>query len=811
MQISNLNRTWPVFNPIVPYVAMPKLKTLPSDVKSLPNRAYPKFLARYPALQVFLIALAARLVWTHLARDCVPIDDAAMYLRLGKTLAETGAYLELGRPTAYMPVGYPFFLSLFFRIVPDPHFLILGVQILLSSWTCALVQRLAMRLGASPRAALWAGLALAVFPSSMGLATTFLVETLFTFLVLTSFFGATAPNKILAIGSSGVLLGLACFVRPVAMILIPLLFLPDILSGRWRRYLSSTLLAGVILVLVALPWGLRNKALFGRVVLHSTNGGVSLYTGHNPEATGVYMYNSDIDSHDSIINEAVRSRIFADQAMHYIRTHPLQEVKLFAKKFAILLLRDRVTIYEGLVKDPGNRNFGWPVRILALINNLYYLVLLALFLMIRWWRPHKNRAILITAGLAFWFQILFYCCFFVSDRYKFPAIPFLLLCLTLSPPFLIGIGHRRLIPSLFLIIIYPLVRILMWLIDLPLRNKKAIAFSERLPNLSVYQSYQVGDAFMAMPALQLLKSHFTITVVCRPDCQGIFQGEGFQVRAHDNLFFAHATPVAFWRSLKAAWKLRRQIPFPALDFDADPRTAFMLKIAGAGTTYSPKRPLGWFFDKTFSVVTDARHQSDRQLAVAEAFLLLHGLSPHKPTIIKSPITGVTVRAPRILISCWTWKDEKNWPLDYWGQLIKYLMELKCQIDIIVPPDGDAGFRNFHLQWKDQVDFFKGDLDKIHQKVIAADGIICTDNFLGHMAAFKGKPIFWINGSSDPELVTPRGPGTKIVQVDSMPCRPCGHRCRNPIYKKCLNELLPEQVKGQLELWFSHYLKSPDFS
>lgn len=780
-----------------------------SEIQAVPLNGNPsaklrkvKFLARYPALAVFLVAVALRLVWAMLAHNSVPIDDADLYLRLGKNLALTGTYSDLGRPTAYMPVGYPFFLSLFYRLMANPLPLILGTQIMISSLTCSLVQILARQLKATPTAAFLAGLALALLPSSISLANTFLVETIFAFLVLVAFFLAASSNRFLAIVGSGLILGLACYVRPVALILAPLLFFPDLFLGQWRRYIFNTLLAGTVLISVVLPWGLRNQALFGRVVLISTNGGVNLYVGHNPQATGEYMCNSEMDALDSVKNEALRSSIFTSKAWGYLLTHPKEEIILFSKKLALLLFRDRATIYESLVKSVEVRDFGWSTRILAAVNNLFHLLLLWLFILTPWWKAGKNQGTLITYALVYWFQILFYCCFFVADRYKFPSTPFLLLSVATMPPALLQNPPRRLLPSLFLFIVYPVLRIFVWSLNLISNNKKEKIQPGSLPNLAVYQSYQVGDAFMALPALLLLKPHFSVTVICRPDCKGIFKREGFQVLAHANPFFAHATPANLWRSLSGAWKLRELIPMQALDLDADPRTACLLKVAGVGTTYAYRRPFGWLFDKTLPVLSDAKHQSEKQMAVTAAFLAHHNLPIQKAPSAVHPVPDFSARPLKILLSCWTWKDEKNWPLEYWDKLLVYLLEIKCPIQIIVPPEADPEFQNFRSRWKDQVNFLEGDLDAIQHAVRSASGIICTDNFLGHMAAFAGMPVFWINGSSDSAQVAPRGPGTKIVQVDSMPCRPCGHRCHNPIFKKCLIELLPERVQKELAQWLN---------
>ena len=174
------------------------------------------------------------------------------------------------------------------------------------------------------------------------------------------------------------------------------------------------------------------------------------------------------------------------------------------------------------------------------------------------------------------------------------------------------------------------------------------------------------------------------------------------------------------------------------------------------------------------------------------------------------IQGVTHpdnrQAPRpkgrtgLMVSCWTRRDEKNWPLDSWNELIAMLLREGRDLCVIVPPDGDQNFHNFRSKWQAKVEFLAAGLEVIHTRVEAAEGVLCTDNFLGHLGANLGKPVFWINGSSDVDHVRPYGPSVEIVQMEPMPCRPCQHCCINPIHKQCLVELRPNTVAVRAKLW-----------
>lgn len=116
-------------------------------------------------------------------------------------------------------------------------------------------------------------------------------EALFT----TALLGATA----LALGAgglwrhvaAGLVLGFAHLVRPISLALPVLFFLALVLRGRpWRWAAGRMLLVLVVSLGVVAPWTWRNWRRFGRGVLVSTNGGMNLWIGNNPQATGGYMH-----------------------------------------------------------------------------------------------------------------------------------------------------------------------------------------------------------------------------------------------------------------------------------------------------------------------------------------------------------------------------------------------------------------------------------------------------------------------------------------------------------------------------------------
>lgn len=80
-------------------------------------------------------------------------------------------------------------------------------------------------------------------------------------------------------------LAISALVRPSAILLTPLLA-SAVPARRWSHRLTYAAAAFGLTIAVLLPWGWRNQRVLGRWVLTSTNGGITLYDGFHPAATG---------------------------------------------------------------------------------------------------------------------------------------------------------------------------------------------------------------------------------------------------------------------------------------------------------------------------------------------------------------------------------------------------------------------------------------------------------------------------------------------------------------------------------------------
>jgi 4-amino-4-deoxy-L-arabinose transferase-like glycosyltransferase len=109
-------------------------------------------------------------------------------------------------------------------------------------------------------------------------------------------------------------------------------------GGAKRPLLFLAPVAGAVLtILVLLPWAARNHRVLRQWIWTTTNGGITLYDGFNPDATGA-SDQTFLQRMPQVrfprMNEMERSTYFGDLARHWAREHPVQSLQLAAVKVA---------------------------------------------------------------------------------------------------------------------------------------------------------------------------------------------------------------------------------------------------------------------------------------------------------------------------------------------------------------------------------------------------------------------------------------------------------------------------------------------
>lgn len=238
-------------------------------------------------LRVFLMIGSESLVTEY---------DDKMYLQSARVLLETGMFTfgsETDQPTVFIPPLFTLYLAGVFALFGSEALGLVMAQVGVMAMGLAVIV-LIVRMGVhlqKPRAGLFAGAVVAVYPPLVLHHVLYLTETMFTvwtllfFLTLFAALEQTSGKKLLL---TGVWLGLATLTRPTFALFPAVvgLYLWGRSDYRWKRALVvGAALVGVLVVLLS-PWIVRNYVAFDRFIPLTKASG-------NPFLTGTYV-NHDV-------------------------------------------------------------------------------------------------------------------------------------------------------------------------------------------------------------------------------------------------------------------------------------------------------------------------------------------------------------------------------------------------------------------------------------------------------------------------------------------------------------------------------------
>ncbi len=333
---------------------------------------------------ILFIALLLRILWALAAVPIVPVSDCNAYDTFAQNLANGYGYgwtsTEL---TAHWPPGTSFVYSIFYRLFGHTYVPIIILNLVLGIVVIWCSMQLAER-WFNQQVAWLTGLVLTLWPVTIQFTTVLSSELLFTalFLIALVIWLNESTHIWLRALLVGLVLAAACYVRS-ATLFIPFL----LLLFRWvntREILKSIAAIMVVLVIMSLliaPWSIRNTRLYDQFVLMSTNTGIALWIGNNPN-TGYGGHMSpppELKEKMVGMNLAQRSAYLKALATDYIKQEPLKFVTRSFKKLFRLHMRD--TIGVGWNKKGLVYRYGTGVLLpLKIVSEGYWLVMLGLAL-----------------------------------------------------------------------------------------------------------------------------------------------------------------------------------------------------------------------------------------------------------------------------------------------------------------------------------------------------------------------------------------------------------------------------------------------
>lgn len=256
------------------------------------------------ALVLGVAVLVRALTWSALLRLPVfrtPDVDAAIYHRAAQQIA--GGDLSMGGEVLRMSPGYFYWLGGLYALLGDGRWGFRLVQALLGLLLVGLIWDCTRRL-LGMRWALWAGLCAAAYGPLAFYETAQLSDAvgaafhgLLLWLVVVHFGGdeGRARPGLRAVALIGLAWGACSALRPNALLLgLPLAWLCVQGAASLRqRAAALAVLAGGFACVVA-PFTVHNYVVAGERVLLTAHGGIALYMGNGPGATGTFHLPDEI-------------------------------------------------------------------------------------------------------------------------------------------------------------------------------------------------------------------------------------------------------------------------------------------------------------------------------------------------------------------------------------------------------------------------------------------------------------------------------------------------------------------------------------
>lgn len=438
--------------------------------------AIPLLGIRTPCLAVFIGVLALLLRFLHiqeiietplyhgLALDSEQFQSLAVKILQGDFLDEDFSYLS--------PL-YPGFLSVVYGLFGLHNLPVLLFQSFLDAFNCLLLYDLGTRIF-DRRTGLLASLVYALYGVSIFYSGLVLSTSLILFLLLISvtLMIRGMERSPFSFFWPGLLFGLVLLGRSNAILLAPV-FVFWFLGILHRRTRARVAVQGLLFFLLGTMvfTGLstaRNVLSAGRVSPFSAHGGINFFIGNNPEANGGFMSIEGISwrpiqqSKDAVRiaeREAGRtlepdeaSLYWLKRGLNYLWTEPGDALRLYARKAALFWRHEEIPLN---ISYPLCRSFSWVLQL-----PLFSFGLIAPFGLMGVALARRRDPAVALLQLCVVGYMVSVVAFYVSARYRLPAVPFLVL-LGSAALFRIadGFRHRSFRPAFISI----LIGLLLWI------------------------------------------------------------------------------------------------------------------------------------------------------------------------------------------------------------------------------------------------------------------------------------------------------------------------------------------------------------
>ena len=282
-----------------------------------------------------------------------PTSDSWSYFQRAANVLHYGRYEALpGLPDASYPPGYPLALAAAMAVAPAANALEAARLLSCSLGFVAilLIGFLGRRMFGATAGLFAAGL-LALYPRHVLQSAVLFSEHLFLpllLLLLTILVIAwDRPVAWRRAALAGCVAGLLALVRPIGY-LLGLLWIAQVLAGRrrWKLILAEAVLLLGMQHAVMLPWAIRNHVTLKELSFLSSVGGIDLFIGNNPRATGGWMaWRPVLEEVEPAVRDAGHGGFAVDAlarraALRWIHENPAAAARLYVRKLGQILRPD---------------------------------------------------------------------------------------------------------------------------------------------------------------------------------------------------------------------------------------------------------------------------------------------------------------------------------------------------------------------------------------------------------------------------------------------------------------------------------------
>ena len=400
---------------------------------------------------LFLLALFLRFLYLNLLKVTPffePLSnklDDGVYDSIAQEISRGNWMADLPFSAYRIPL-YPYFLGVLYYFFGHSIFIVHAIQSLLGSLTPILIYLISKKVFRNQRAALISGLLASCYVPFIFFENLLLGESLSISLNLGSLFLLldlfTEGKKIIPrVLLSGFLLGLSALLRPNTLVVIlflsaALYFLVGIGVKRYVKGLALSLLFVAASFMAILPIAIKNYYLHKDFLPISAVGGVNFYMGNNPEADGKFhmvegvgtsldemIKNSEAIAQQEIgrpLKPSEASSYWVRKTLGFISETPSSFIKLIFKKTAFFFNHYEfpdildINFVSQFIPFLGWNPFGYG-----------FVMLFAIYGIGLSYRRRDANVILLWSFIASYAVSVVL--FFITSRYRLPAVPVLII------------------------------------------------------------------------------------------------------------------------------------------------------------------------------------------------------------------------------------------------------------------------------------------------------------------------------------------------------------------------------------------------